>query len=199
MCISHPIGLAVHIRSVSFGFAMGERSDEVLFQAYIDGDQDAFSELFRRWAPRLTALMRRSVWVPGDVQELVQQTFLQLHRSRRDFRKGSALRPWIVTIALNLRRAYHRKGTAKRERPLEDDPRSQPAESHTRLEIQDTQRAVREALASLKPGQREVIELHWFEGLSFEEIAQVVGASRSAVKVRAHRGYQALKEVMHAM
>jgi RNA polymerase sigma-70 factor (ECF subfamily) len=52
------------------------------------------------------------------------------------------------------------------------------------------------ALTKLREGQREVIELHWFEGLSFAEIATRVGASLSAVKVRAHRGYGRLREIL---
>src|SRR5690606_37416143 len=55
---------------------------------------------------------------------------------------------------------------------------------------------VRQALAQLPEAQREVIILHWFEGLSFGEIAETVGAGRSAVKVRAHRGYKRMRELL---
>ena len=57
----------------------------------------------------------------------------------------------------------------------------------------ETARQVHEALAQLPEGQRTVIQLHWFHGLAFAEVAEVVGASVSAVKVRAHRGYKVLK------
>jgi RNA polymerase sigma-70 factor (ECF subfamily) len=55
---------------------------------------------------------------------------------------------------------------------------------------------VRRALHQLPEGQREVLELHWFEGLSFAKIADVVGAKHSAVKVRAHRGYKQLRRLL---
>ena len=55
---------------------------------------------------------------------------------------------------------------------------------------------VRAAVGRLPDGQREVLELHWFEGLPFPEVAAIVGASHSAVKVRAHRGYERLRQVM---
>ena len=61
-----------------------------------------------------------------------------------------------------------------------------PTEAETRLQVQ-------RALADLPEGQRTVISLHWFDGLSFGEVADVVGINLSAVKVRAHRGYKALK------
>jgi DNA-directed RNA polymerase specialized sigma24 family protein len=51
-------------------------------------------------------------------------------------------------------------------------------------------------LGDLPADQREVIELHWFDGLEFPEVAQVVGASVSAVKVRAHRGYVRLRQAL---
>ena len=55
---------------------------------------------------------------------------------------------------------------------------------------------MRRALEQLSEGQREVVVLHWYEGLSYPEIAQVVGASTSAVKVRAHRAYKTLRKVL---
>ena len=55
---------------------------------------------------------------------------------------------------------------------------------------------MRALLAGLPADQRDVIVLHWIEGLSFSEVAQVVGASLSAVKVRAHRGYVAIRKIL---
>ena len=168
-------------------------TDEELFGAYIRGDTGAFDTLFERWAPRIARLMSHRIYRQTDVQELTQQTFLQLHRARHDFRPGAQFRPWLVTIALNLRRQHGRWAHRARETPLEQDKRIHEPETLERLEKKDTAKQVRQAIAQLKPKQREVIELHWFEGLPFAEIAQVLGASKSAVKVRAHRGYAALR------
>ncbi len=62
----------------------------------------------------------------------------------------------------------------------------------------ETQDQVRQALARLPESQRAVIQLHWFDGLSMSEVADVVGASVSAVKVRAHRGYKVLRAALEA-
>ena len=60
----------------------------------------------------------------------------------------------------------------------------------------EARRTLARVMADLPADQREVIELHWFDGLEFPEVAQVVGASVSAVKVRAHRGYVRLRQAL---
>jgi len=171
-------------------------TDEALFSAYVQGDSAAFDHLFERWAPRIARLISQRVGRHTETQELVQQTFLQLHHSRCDFREGASFRPWVVTIALNVRRNHTRTQRPGREVALQVNTHSQPARAERALEQNDTNHRVQKALNRLKPGQREVIELHWFSGMSFAEIGHTLGASRSAVKVRAHRGYETLRRVL---
>lgn len=161
--------------------------------AYCKGNTDAFRELHRRYADRLGRSIGRQIRNQHDVQEIVQQTFLQLHRARHDFRQGSPLRPWIYTIANNLKREYFRRRARKPEAPLDLDGRHEPSVEpvdHTRTE---SAAQIHAAVLGLPDNQREVIELHWFEDMPFSEVAQVVGASVTAVKVRAHRGYGKLR------
>jgi len=68
-------------------------SDEELMAAYIAGDKAAFRELFRRYAPLLQRAMARDLRSPEEANDLVQQTFLHLHRSRLDFEPGRKLKP----------------------------------------------------------------------------------------------------------
>jgi RNA polymerase sigma factor (sigma-70 family) len=171
-------------------------SDEELMAAYVAGDGAAFEELFRRYAPALLRVIGRQLSSPAEAHDLVQQTFLQLHRARHDFRPGARLRPWIFTIALNLKREHFRRLRRRPEAPLELDGRNDPATPPVSPERAENERAVRGALDQLPPDHREVIVLHWFEGLSFPEVSAIVGASVSAVKVRAHRGYVALRKLL---
>jgi RNA polymerase sigma-70 factor (ECF subfamily) len=164
--------------------------------AYVAGDRPAFMRLFERWAPRLRSLFVRGGLRGDDADDLVQQTFFQLHRARADFRAGSSLRPWIFTIALNLRRQYMRRAGRKPEHEL--DEHSVPPAEAVDPDAAIDGRHVRAALQSLPEAQREVIMLHWFSGLSFREVAQVVGATPTAVKVRAHRGYAKLRAHLEA-
>ena len=172
------------------------QSDEELMAAYVAGNNAAFEQLFRRYAPALLRVIGRQLSSPGEANDLVQQTFLQLHRARRDFKPGARLRPWIFTIALNLKREHFRRLRRRPEAPLELDGRNDPAILPEPPERAENERAVRRALDRLPPDHREVIVLHWFEGLSFPEVSAVVGASVSAVKVRAHRGYVALRKLL---
>lgn len=161
---------------------------------YCGGDVGAFQELHARYGPKLLALMRRSLFRQDEAADLVQQTFLQLHRARKDFRQGALLRPWLYTIALNLKRKHFRTVKRRPTTPLEVDVGGADAPPDRGLERSEDVERVREALGRLPAAQREVIELHWFEGLPFAEVASVVGISLSAAKVRAHRGYKRLRE-----
>lgn len=173
----------------------GLKSDEELMFAYVAGDTGAFDELFARYAPVLLRVMRHQLRSQEEANDLVQQTFLQLHRARHDFRADASLRPWLFTIALNLKREHLRRVKRRPESELTLDGRSDPKvrPEAGRLEAA---RTLQFALEKLHPSQREVIELHWIAELSFSEIAELVGASVSAVKVRAHRGYSTLRELL---
>lgn len=171
-------------------------TDEELMLAYSAGNQQAFRTLFERYAPLLLRLMRRGIRRESEAQDLVQQTFMQLHRARNDFRKDARLRPWLMTIALNLKREMLRR-TKRRPETLVAEHYHEASESPADpVEQQQTSVIVRQALSQLPDNQREVIELHWFEEMSFPEISDILGASLSAVKVRAHRGYKRLKEML---
>ena len=172
------------------------RSDEELMAAYVAGDRSSFDELFRRYAPILFSILQRQLGSVHDARDLVQQTFLQLHRARADFDQTARLRPWLFTIALNLKREHFRRQNRRPEAPLELDGRTDPAVLPHDITRDEVDRSVRRAVDQLPADHREVIVLHWFEGLSFPEISEIVGASLSAVKVRAHRGYVALRKIL---
>jgi RNA polymerase sigma factor (sigma-70 family) len=170
-------------------------SDEELMERYKGGDRAAITELVRRYAPLLLRVMLHQVRAREDAYDLVQQTFLQLHRSKGDFRSGAQLRPWLLTIAVNLRHRHFRRTGVREALPLEPYALER---SHFGLAADAAEAGcdVRTVLAGLPPDQRDVIVLHWIEGFSFPEVALVVGASLSAVKVRAHRGYVALRKIL---
>jgi RNA polymerase sigma-70 factor (ECF subfamily) len=170
-----------------------ERSDEALMVAYRDGESGAFRILFSRYSGLLRRVIGRDLFDKEETNDLMQQTFLQLHRARFDYRPEKPLRPWLLTIALNLKRQYFR--TKKRRPTVAIEDREFVAESVDPNASFEAAR-VRKALAKLRENQREAIVLHWFEGLSFAEIAEVTGTSTNSAKVRAHRGYGALKKIL---
>jgi RNA polymerase sigma-70 factor (ECF subfamily) len=173
-----------------------ERSDEDLMRAYVSGDPQAFRELFRRYAPVLLRMFARGSLREPDAQDLLQQTFLHLHRARLDYQLDAPLRPWVFTIARNLRREHFRRKGRRPEAVLSAAHEPADASAHADPSRPLEAERIRAAVASLPPAQREVIELHWLHELPFSEVAQVLGAGLSVVKVRAHRGYKALRDLL---
>jgi len=166
--------------------------------AYAGGDRTAFEELYRRYAPRLAAALSRGLFRQQDAQDLLQHVFLQLHRHRHDYEPGRPFRPWIYTIAMNLKRQHFRTLARRPESELEtpdDLAHKEAGVEHVRLE---QRQALHHALEQLPEQAREVVLLHWFGGLPLAEVAQIVGASNAAVKVRAHRAYTAMRKVFDA-
>jgi RNA polymerase sigma-70 factor (ECF subfamily) len=174
------------------------RSDEELMAAYTAGDASAFRELFDRYAAGLMRMLLRQLRAREEAHDLLQQTFLQLHRARFDFDGRQRFRAWIFTIALNLKREHFRRVRRRPEQPLEEADFAALGIDARGARRWEAQKDLSRALLELRPEQREVIELHWFEGLSFPEIGACLGLSTNAVKVRAHRGYVALRAIFSA-
>ena len=170
-------------------------TDEELMSAYVAGDPRAFETLFARLAPRVHGFFLRSFRDEGVADDLLQVTFMKVHRARAQFRPGLQLRPWLFAIAARvradeLRRRLRLPEDADEEaiaRADEQAPRDPPPDA----EVRD---AVRAALEALPQGQRAVIHLHRYEGMTFPEIARVLGTTPGAVKLRAFRGYETLRE-----
>lgn len=159
--------------------------------AYVAGDDVAFEELFRRYHDLVRGHMRRGYLSEADVEDLTQQVFLQLHRARRDYRPDRPLRPWLMTIARNVKRDHLRR-EMRRPQPAEllDQHVGRPEPGVDRVALRE---ALDEALRLLPASLRRILEAYWVEHLSHAEIARRHGISRAAAKVRVHRAYRALR------
>lgn len=172
------------------------KSDEELMLAYRAGDAASFGELFQRYAPLLTRVLRRFAFRQDQLADLVQQSFLQLHRARYDFAAGAELRPWLLTIAFNLARERLRKSKRRPEAEFDiaaENHSARPAHEQQRVELR---RDLTRAVERLPEDQQLVVRLHFVDELSFDEIAERLGASPGAVRVRAHRGYATLRKLL---
>lgn len=160
------------------------------FQA---GDRAAFETLFARHVAGVRGYLARSTGSAAAAEDLTQQTFLSLVRAQDRYRPSLRFKSWLYAIATNAARDWRRRGH-ERVTPTGEVPEEAvdaPAPRDAGLE-----RAVHSALAQLPDAQREAILLHRFEGLSFAEIAELAQVSESAVKVRAHRGYERLRVLL---
>lgn len=165
---------------------------------YADGDAKAFSPLYSALHPAVFRYHLCSTRRPEVAEDLTQKTFLKLHVARQRYRKGAPVKPWVFTIAKNVQRDLFRRQRRSREDLLEaaDSRWSQCA---TEAEPRDDllmQNKLQKAVYSLPGGQRDVILLHKFHGMSMAEVADTLRIGVSAAKVRAHRGYAALRTVL---
>ncbi|MCB9554772.1 MAG: RNA polymerase sigma factor [Deltaproteobacteria bacterium] len=183
-----------------------EVDEEALMAAYAQGDLAAFERLFRSLAPRVHAFFVRRFGNEAIADDMLQVTFMKLHRARADYRAGSAVRPWVFTIAARVGLdEIRRRGRRPEETDDERVDRAYSAEAVQRavderdpVEQADLQMRVREALEALPESQRSVVHLHRYEGLTFKEIGAVLGLSEGAVKLRAFRAYEALRDNLAA-
>lgn len=174
-----------------------------LMERYQAGDERAFRDLYRLAAPRLrNYLIRLANSVPvGD--DLLQQTFLKIHRARGAYVRGADPIPWFYAIAHRTFLDEARRASRAIVRSAGDDLPELPAAitgvsdaHHTETADPELAKAALDALATLPPPQREAVVLTKLEGKSVAEAAEIAGTTVGAMKLRAHRGYEALRKLL---
>ncbi|HEX8700348.1 MAG TPA: RNA polymerase sigma factor [Myxococcaceae bacterium] len=163
---------------------------------FCQGEAAAFDVLFQRYSRPVHGYLTRLTGSSAAADDLVQLTFLSLVRARGRFQPGARVKPWLYAIATNAARDNQRR--SKRPEELTEEGELPAAVAADSPGPRDTglERTVQRALDLLPEGQRVPIMLHRFEGMSFAEIAESMGLTESAVKVRAHRGYARLRELL---
>jgi RNA polymerase sigma factor (sigma-70 family) len=167
------------------------------------GDQDAFGDLFRRYAPTALALARRVVRQPFLAEEIVQEAFLALWRTPQgyDERRGS-VRAWLMgTVHHRAVDAVRREETQRRRADdvasIVEVPDLDPADAVAeQVDAPVDRAAVRQALGGLPAEQRTVIELMYFDGLSQSKIAVRLGLPLGTVKSRTLLGMRRLRATL---
>jgi RNA polymerase sigma-70 factor (ECF subfamily) len=171
-------------------------ADEAMIR-YARGEEDAFARIYSFVAPRLTSYLRRRVREQARVADLVQQTFLHMHRARRTFRPGGEVLPWAFAIA--RRQLLDGFRCAAREPVIAHGDDADVAGRATSpcveelLAAKEAARRVELALAGLSQPQRAAFELVKGDGLSLVQAAAVLGTTVTGVKLRTHRAYAALR------
>jgi RNA polymerase sigma-70 factor (ECF subfamily) len=178
-----------------------ERANAAM-ERYARGEDRAFTELYDVLAPRLRRYLLRASRDPGWADDLLQQTMLQIHRARGRFITGAEVLPWAFAIARRLlidgirRRKKEQQTISLETGGREATPVDVAAVQHSADELIDGQRLARALDAELQrlpESHRVAFELVKNEGLSIREAAEVLGATPTAVKLRAHRAYAALR------
>ncbi|HVY31706.1 MAG TPA: sigma-70 family RNA polymerase sigma factor [Polyangiaceae bacterium] len=151
------------------------------------GDAEAFRELFRAHQRDVARLAQRMLGRSTDLEDIVQEVFLQVHRSIRDFRHGARFSTWLYRVTVNVVLMHRR---AAKSRPVfgelaDHTPAVDPrGGSDEQLERQRRVQAFHRLLDRLSEKKRIVFLLHELEGLAPGEIAKIVGAPVLTVRTR---------------
>ncbi len=165
-------------------------------RAYQNGKFEAFESLYKFLQPILFQYLIYKTFNSSLSEDLLQEAFLQLHRSRRTYIPGKPVLPWALAIARNVflmdlrARSRRRKNELLLGENLPETATTSPFDGIAERQM------LRRALAQLKPEQREILLMHHALGLDFAEIAGVLGILRTTAKLRAHRAIKALRKII---
>ena len=179
------------------GMADGRRDadDAALVERARQGDHAAFHELVDRHARWLYGLAASLVGAGADAEDVVQETLSGAFRGLSGYRGGSSVRTWLARIAVRQAAAHHRR----RKRPMDLAAlarRREAAGQGGPAEAVGARLDVNAAIRRLSPEHRVVVVLREMQGLSYDEIAEVLAVPRGTVESRLHRARRELAEML---
>jgi RNA polymerase sigma-70 factor (ECF subfamily) len=154
------------------------------------GDHEAYRSLLDDVTAMLDGFLRRRLSDPEEAADVLQEILMTLHRARHTYDPARPFDPWLFAIVRHVLVDHvRRRGRRARVEVLSDDtlPEVAAPEAVASSDLLLT------ALQGLPPAQREAFEMLQLEGLSVDAAAARVGASRGALRVRAHRAYKAIR------
>jgi RNA polymerase sigma-70 factor (ECF subfamily) len=175
----------------------GEPSDSALIARWRGGDERAATMLVERHAPAVARFVA-SMGERNEVEEVVQDTFVRAFGSLEGFREASSLRTWLFSIARNACR--DRVRASRRAVPVVPIDETHVQTENDPLEVAvatETESRLAAALDGLTETQRAVFTLRVSEGMSYREIAEVVGTTEGAARVHYHNAMRSVKEFLH--
>lgn len=198
-----PAPVAGRTMSAATATAAAEHHDTELAERHRWGDLAAFDEVYAEHAEMVYNLALRLAGDREEAADLTQEIFIRVFRHLGRFRGGSTLKTWIYRVAINHCRS--RLGRRRLPtRPLDDDtagggrlePADQRRDPEQRALAGDAGRRVAGALRLLPAVFREAVVLRDLEGLSYGEIAEILGVRLGTVRSRLARGRDQLRQIL---
>jgi RNA polymerase sigma-70 factor (ECF subfamily) len=174
----------------------GDRELRALMIRYQSGSLDAFQEIYADLAPGVRRYLLHLTGGSQIADDLLQETFLQMHRSRAAYNPTYAVKPWVFGLARNvflMNRRAARRWTEVHE--LREELPEFPVLPE--VEKLGSLSEIRRCIAGLAPDQAEALLLHHEWGFSFDEIAGMLGISAQAARARASRGMADLRTALN--
>ncbi|HVJ06883.1 MAG TPA: sigma-70 family RNA polymerase sigma factor [Acidisarcina sp.] len=201
-----PAQFATAARSVGVAVKPGEVSDAELMLRVRDGDDAAYNYLIEKYRQPIIHFMFRMVRNQAVAEELAQETFLRVYRSRQTYRAEARFSTWLYRIATNLGVNHARDTKYERSAQTvyldETDPETgttpdladKTPSVEQDLVREERMRAIRQHVMALPERQRSAVLMHKYQGLDYREIGEVLKLSESATKSLLFRAYQTLRE-----
>jgi RNA polymerase sigma-70 factor (ECF subfamily) len=174
----------------------GDPSDAALVDAWQGGDERAATTLVGRHAPGLARFLYGAGAPAGEIEDLVQETFIKAFRALNGWRGEASFRSWLFRIGANLRKDLYRRERGRQMVELEDTDMPDQADPGAEAEASETQQRIEEGVTALPRLQREVFLLRAQQGMEYAEIAAALGTTPGAARVHYHHAVRRLKELI---
>jgi RNA polymerase sigma-70 factor (ECF subfamily) len=186
---------------------VNQTTDETLIENCLAGRREAFGQLVERYQNRLYHSLMHLLGSAEDAQDATQDAFVQAFEKLASFRGQSQFYSWLFRIAFNTAVSAKRKSRrmsvsleGRREaNGLEPTDASPSAEPSYAMDVSDRQRLIQQALSELSEEFRTALVLKEMDGMSYEEIANLIEVPLGTVRSRIHRGRLELKEKLSAL
>ena len=172
---------------------MNEPEDRELIARFRAGDRSAFDRLVRRYGSRVAGVARRYLGDRDEALDVAQEVFVEAFRMLPRWKEEGLLFSWLYRTALNI--ASHRLRRRRKMSPVDAGLAERPAPGREPGQGEIAE-AVREALETLPPRQRDVFILRHEEGLPMADVARRLGLAPGTAKAHLHRALAALRDAL---
>ena len=173
-------------------------NDLTLVERFKGGDRTAFEELVLKYQKEIYFLTYRMVLNKEDAADVVQEIFVQVFKKIHQFRSASTFKTWLYRVAINRCKNFLRVLKKNRESaPVEDYVVTDPNDSQLDLLLKNEKvDLISETIEKLPKKQKAILILRTYQGLSYEEIAEIVGGSVNSAKVNFHHAIENIKRLV---
>ncbi len=176
---------------------MSETEDlRALMVGYQAGEPESFDRLYAALAPAFRRFLSSQLRDAARAEDVVQETFLQLHRARHTYDPGLPFEPWAWAIARHVLLMERRRRARRREVALPDPDVEIASAASSPEAVEMARNELDRALSGLTEKRRRAVLLHHREGLSFDEVGNRLGIRATAARLQASRGIRMLRDIL---